>query len=271
MQLPFLKKQFVQVLLFIFMMIFLAIGKAEACSCDNGFIGINNHFAVSDYVVMALILESNDSPSAESKYHQIEIQPLEVYKGEPIRELKVWSNKGHGIISSCGISPGKDEYWLIYANEDDHGDYTFGWCSKSERLTEKSYYFFEDKWVENDYTKLLKNLEFLKNHARGIDREFYVVESGNSLNSFLKKYDHVNFDGSYGQYLIHFDRNFEIKSIEVLSSLTNEFDSELDEFLKTETKWKPQYPFEPSGDFTHILGIYQYSDAHPFLSKFFFK
>jgi len=271
MQLPFLKKQFVQVLLFISMMIFLAVGKAEACSCDNGFIGINNHFAVSDYVVMALVLESHNSPSAESKFHQIEIQPLEVYKGEPIRDLKVWSNKGHGIISSCGISPGKGEYWLIYANEDKNGDYTFGWCSKSERLTEKSYYFSEDKWVENDYTWLLKNLEFLKKNASDIYRDFYVVESGNSLNSFLENYDYVNFDRSFGQYRIHFDQSFEIKSIETLSSLTKDFDSELVDFLKEQTEWKPLYPFDPAGDFTHILGIYHYTDPRPFLSKYFFK
>jgi hypothetical protein len=271
MQLPFLKKQFVQVLLFISMMVFLAVGKAEACSCDNGFIGINNHFAVSDYVVMALVLEFYDSPSAESKFHQIEIQPLEVYKGEPIRELNVWSNKGHGIISSCGISPGKDEYWLIYANEDKNGDYTFGWCSKSQNLTEKSYSIIEERWVENDYTRLLKNLEFLRDHAGDINRDFYVVESGNSLNSFLENYDYVNFDRSFGQYLIHFDQSFEIKSIETLSSLTKDFDSELVDYLKTETEWKPFYPFEPDVGFTHLLGIYHYTESYPFLSKYFYK
>ncbi len=271
MQLLFIKKQFIQVLLLTFMIIFLAVGRSEACSCDNDFIGINNHFALSDYVVMALVLEAHDSPSAESKFHRIEIRPLEVYKGEPIRELKVWSNKGHGIISSCGISPGKDEYWLIYANEDENGDYVFGWCSKTEQLTDKSYYFHEEKWVENDYTRLLKNLEFLKKYASDIQRRFYVVESGNALNSFLENFDHVNFDRPFGQYRINFNQHFDIKSIQILSSLTKDFDSDLVDFLKEQTEWKPLYPFDPAGDFTHILGIYHYTDPRPFLSKYFFK
>jgi hypothetical protein len=125
--------------------------------------------------------------------------------------------------------------------------------------------------VENDYTRLLKNLEFLRDHAGDINRDFYVVESGNSLNSFLENYDYVNFDRSFGQYLIHFDQSFEIKSIETLSSLTKDFDSELVDYLKTETEWKPFYPFEPDVGFTHLLGIYHYTESYPFLSKYFYK
>ena len=125
--------------------------------------------------------------------------------------------------------------------------------------------------LNNSTKRDLEQLEFLKKHVSGLYREFMIEERSDKLAEYLKKFDGKTFDRSSAQYLITFDKQLQIKEVEILRRFTDAFDRKLITFIKKNIRWEKLDYFDSRDEeiengTKHVLGIYYYSDGDKFLS-----
>lgn len=130
-----------------------------ACSCR--IVPLLERIANSEFVAKAKIL--NIQPNENDKnLHDIEIDILELYKGDNIRNLKIYSVSN----SSCSFFTPENTTWLIFANKNKNGELSFGFCSGAQQLDRK---FDSEKYANSkenfkkSFELKLQVLEYLKN------------------------------------------------------------------------------------------------------------
>ena len=239
----------------------LSFSNANACSCARSWQETNNHYITSDFVGKVTINQVFDSPTKESNTFKIEVSTEKVFKGNKISTLYVYGNRGHDIISSCDVSVDKGEEWIIYATKNSEGKLAFGWCSNSKPMVKP---WFDDKAKQNRQQAIdreLKMLEFLASKLPNFKRNYSVQPVGTNLSDFLEKYDGIELPtNSYYQYLITFDRNLNVKSVEVLKGINKKIDTKFINFLKSGVEWEVPHADKPKTKFQHVFGVFYYYD-----------
>ncbi|MEP5944643.1 MAG: hypothetical protein ABJ356_08795, partial [Balneola sp.] len=91
----------------------LGYSNANACSCASSWQETNNHYITSDFVGKVTINQVFDSPTKESKSFKIEVKTEKVFKGNKVRTLYVYGNRGHDILTSCDVYVEKGEEWIV--------------------------------------------------------------------------------------------------------------------------------------------------------------
>ena len=239
----------------------LGYSNANACSCARSWQETNNHYITSDFVGKVTINQVFDSPTKESNTFKIEVNTEKTFKGNEISTLHVYGNRGHDITSSCDVSVDKGEEWIIYATNNSKGKLAFGWCSNSKPL--------QKLWVDGKakqkrkqaINRELRMLDFLSTKLPNFKRNYSVQPIGTNLSDYLEKYDGIELPtNSYYQYLITFDRNLNVKSVEVLKGIDKKFDAKFIDFLKSKVNWEIPYADKPHTKFQHIFGVFYYYD-----------
>lgn len=111
------------------MLLLIGTLNSFACKCSN--VGLADAFKQSEFVAMAKIISITPNKESE-QYHDIEVELIDVYKGEKITKLKIYS----ALHSSCAFYTEKNSTWLIFANKKD-GILTFNYCSASLQVDRK--------------------------------------------------------------------------------------------------------------------------------------
>ena len=149
--------------------LFIAISsKLLACSC--GIVPLMDRIPMSDFIATAKILKiSHDKEN--SNLHDIQIEIINLYKGQPTSNLKIYSV----LNSSCAFYTPENSEWLIFASKNKSGELSFGYCSGAKRLDKK---FNSERYphAEKNYKKSielkLQVLEYLKKSEIQTSNEF---------------------------------------------------------------------------------------------------
>jgi len=258
--------------------LFLFLTKTSlGCTCANSWASTNNQYITSDYVGKIKITKTYDSKSKKARSYRADIKSIENFKGKAPQSLTLRGNRGFesGVIIGCSTNVQKGEVWLIYTSKNSSGEYYISYCSFPQRLKNADGLRVE---LSDSERRDLKQLAFLKRTVPKLDRDFMIFEDTNKIGDYLEQYKGKRFDKSSAQYLVSFDQNMQIKSIETLRGFSDEFDSSFTHFLKSETKWyggdhgmlKEYRKYNLSKPTKHVIGVYYYNDENeePFISDF---
>lgn len=148
-----MKKLFVLILVSSFLNTF-------ACVCAS--ISLVERASNSDFIATAKILKVYPDRNNQN-FHEIEIEIINLYKGEHINKLKIYSI----LDSSCSFYTPENTTWLIYAEKNNEGILNFGRCSGARQLER---YLASEKYpnAQKNYNESieleLQTLDFIKNN-----------------------------------------------------------------------------------------------------------
>lgn len=188
-----------------------------ACECESE--QFMNLFTRSDFIATARILEiTPDSENENRHYSKIEI--IDLYKGEHITNLIIYSN----LNSSCAFLPPENSLWLLFANKNKNGEVGIGFCSGSQQMDRK---FKNDRNSRADKNHKKSNnrkiqfLEYLKSVAIEPKNEFelgFLIEPGS-----LKKFNNIAVKGDrFALYELTINKDLSIKTVKALKEFDNE-------------------------------------------------
>ncbi len=90
--------------------------------------------------------------SKDQDYQNLDVELIEKFKGKFKNNLTILTDS-----SMCNIFTSKNTEWIIFANNDQSGKLSFGYCSGSFKIDKKK------KTAENSITKTFDILRFLRN------------------------------------------------------------------------------------------------------------
>lgn len=130
-----------------------------ACTCLGTTVA--GYFQRSSFVAKVKIIKTTKD-ATDSLYHDAEIELITLYKGEPIKTIKIFSD----LESTCAFLPEANTTWVVFASLS-NGKLSFSYCSGSFQL---------DKRIDNprrpdvaqNYKESvelkLETLDFIKNN-----------------------------------------------------------------------------------------------------------
>lgn len=212
---------------FLFTILFIAFSsKLLACTCMSQ--RLLDRYAKSDFVATLSVL-SVDSET-DDDYLLLEIEIIELYKGNEINLLKIRKSKGYG----CAMYAPENTKWLIFAKNDQNGNMVFGYCSGPKQLDRT---FDKERFpnAELNYSKsLARKLELLETlKAEKIEPinpyDLYTSFKEESLEK-LKGYEIENGNNAF--YEITVNEDLSLKNIRILKEFDNEqLSTELIDFI----------------------------------------
>lgn len=206
----------------IILFILFNAGYALACSCVSQ--ELISRASRADFIATAKINTVKPDPN-NSKYHILQVQILELYKGRYIEEIKLHSQ----LNSSCAMLIEEGSSWLIFADINKNGDLSFGMCSGSIQLDRK---FDEEKYpgLRENYVQRIKNKQLMLAEVKEvlIDTDIYYTWAvrNNSNNWRLEFKDWDLKEHSVGFYELIIDKDFNVVKV---NSLKGFDDSEYNE------------------------------------------
>lgn len=200
----------------LFILFFLFNGK-NANACDCSIPNVLDHIRESDFIAVAKI-NSLSLDTENSNRHNAEIEILKLYKGKPIKEIKVWSL----LNSSCSFLPDEGSLWLIFSTKNYEGILGFGFCSGAILLDEE---FDKKKKTINTkdfYDKTgfrLQVLDFLPKSK--LKRENKAGLYISTSDEYLSGYRGSEIEGDrFALYELSIDTNLSIEAIEPIKEFT---------------------------------------------------
>lgn len=112
------------------LVIVFSVQQALACSCYTE--PLLSNASTSDFVAAVEIIDISPDP-LDDNYHDIDIQIIDLYKGESVTSLKLNS----WLRTSCSLYTEKGSKWLVFAKTNKKGDLSFGYCSGSKQIDRK--------------------------------------------------------------------------------------------------------------------------------------
>ena len=234
--------------------LFIAISsKLLACTCmSQRFL---DRYAKSDFVATLNVL-SVDSETDDDYLH-LEIEIIELYKGNKTNLLKIRKSKGNG----CPMYAPENTKWLIFASKDQNGNLTFGKCSGSKQL---------DRTFDKER---FPNAEL--NYSRGLERKLELLETLKEekiepINKYdlytsfkeesLEKFKGYEIENN-AFYEITVNEDLSLKSIKILKEFDNEqLSNELIDFIKNNIYIGRKGKLESiSAETKIILGLHYHS------------
>ncbi len=186
-----------------------------ACVCLPQ--NFESRYQSSDFIATAKII-SVSSLEDNSKFHKVEIQIIELYKGKHITSLSEASIQK----TNCGIYTPANTTWLIYASYDDSGILNFNLCSESMQIDDIPY--------DPNYPSYKKNVESQIQHTRDIlgylkkkrlselNKHRLVINMTAPCIQDLHEYDAVY---SFAIYELSVSKNLAITKIKNLKTFNN--------------------------------------------------
>ena len=110
-----------------FLLLLFVCASVAAMACKCAPMRLADNFQRAGFVATAKIIDVTPD-SLDSKYHDAEIEVINLYKGKSLKRIKIFSRGG-----SCYFLPKKQTTWLIFATEF-QGKLSFGFCSGSQHL-----------------------------------------------------------------------------------------------------------------------------------------
>lgn len=238
------------------MLLIFSVHKVFACSC--GIVPLMDRIPMSDFIATAKILKI--SPDKEnSELHNIEIEIINLYKGQPTKYLKI-----HSVLnSSCAFYTPENSEWLIFASKNKSGDLSFGYCSGAKRLDRK---FDSDRYphAEKNYKKSielkLQVLEYLKNYEIQTSNEFELITSFS--NGCLKNFKGYEVETDrFALYELTIEIDLSIIEVKALKEFDNDnLKSDLLNCVKESVKvYTRKKETEISNNTKIIIGLYYYA------------
>ncbi len=200
------------VILFLF-----SINKIFACSC--AIVPLMDRISMSNFIATAKILKI--SPDKEnSSLHDIEIEIIDLYKGQATSHLKIYS----ALNSSCAFYTPENSEWLIFASKNKNGNLSFGYCSGAKRLDGKidsKKYPHAEKNYKKSIELKLQVLEYLKNSEIQTLNKFGLRTS--FFNDCLKSFkgNEVKTD-RFALYELTVENDLSISEVKALKEFDND-------------------------------------------------
>lgn len=253
----------------LFILFFLLNGKnANACVCSMPI--LLEQIPEKDFIARAKIISLSPDPE-DSEYHKAEIEILKLYKGKPIKQIRVWSV----LNSSCSFLPDEGSEWLIFASKNNEGQLGFGFCSGSllidRKFDEKRYPGITEKYLRKINLKI-QVLDFLVSSKLEPKNEAGLNISS-SIN-FLSEYKGSGIEGDrFALYELSIDTNLSIEAIKPIKEFTfSSSNGSLIPHLKQDLKvWSKDQEKTIAKPQKMIIAIYYYpaeGEYESFLSLF---
>lgn len=197
----------IYVLVFVFF-----VQQALACTCYTE--QLLSNASTSDFVAEVEIIDISPDPM-DDNYYDIDIQIIDLYKGESIASLKLNSS----LRSGCSLYTEKGSKWLVFAKINKKGDLSFGYCSGSKQIDRK---FDLSKYPDlpDGYAKKIKRAREVLSDFRdlklsGLSSERFYTSSRREC---LRNFSGVSIDG-YDKAFYKLKVNIDSKIEEVIPLL----------------------------------------------------
>ena len=243
---------------------------AFGCTCANWLYSENDWYITSDFVGTVKILStSENTDDKKGRYYIAKIKPSAIFKGKAPSQLTVAGAKnGPNWGASCEKTVKPGEEWLVAVSKNSLNNYPLSYCSYASKLKSSD----GENTSRSSHWRAIKHFQFLERKVPNLHREYMLKESSNKLSDYLESFDGQTFGQNSAHYLITFDSELKIKSIEVLKGFSPEFDDKLITFLKQKTIWEKDNPglnkLPIKTGTKEILGIYYREGEKKFLSRF---
>ena len=100
-----------------------------ACSCHT--VSQVECFMYSDFVAKVQITKVYPNATRQSETFKIDIEILDLFKGQKVKSIIVYGSSDSLYRSSCDMSVSKNSTWMIYARKDTSKVYLLHSCSAS--------------------------------------------------------------------------------------------------------------------------------------------
>lgn len=175
----------------------------------------------------------------------------------------------------CGIYTPLNSTWLIFANRNQEGTLSFGYCSRSVQLDPTANPYFDalaKSRFDSSMSRMLHVLDFLKEYQNTFTATTNVMVSENSWrDSSLKGYEEQAYN--FAAYELAFEPGQTVNQIQTLKSFQNK---QLTDTIKDRLKKAKIYPYPKNtkADSPQKLLIlfffYAKEDTYPsFVSRYF--
>ncbi len=195
----------------------LLTGSLQALACKCARVGLADAFKQSEFVATAKVMSITLNKESE-QYHNIEVELINVYKGENITKLKIYSAQR----SSCAFYTEENSIWLIFANKKD-GILTFGYCSASVQI-DRQFNLIEYPKLDVKYKSSidlkLSVLDWLKRSEISLKDEFTLeVVRATDCYQLLKGFDGKKKDFAVVSFEIN--RDLSVGQIKLVKKFDN--------------------------------------------------
>ena len=190
----------------LFFILFFQVGQILACSCNTQ--ELLSRASRADFIASAKIESIKPDPD-NSEYHILQIQILELYKGQNIQKIKLHSH----LNSSCAMLIEEDSLWLIFADKNKDGALSFGRCSGSNQLDRK---FDEEKYpgLMEGYAKRMMAKQLMLAEAKEVLIDSDIYYSWTVRNNWRPEFkDWYLKENSVGFYELVIDENFKVMQV----------------------------------------------------------
>jgi hypothetical protein len=230
----------------------------------------DQHYQQSDFIAVAKITNI-DSSLHEQDQRDIEIEIITLYKGIAVTKLKIDNH----VKTMCGIYTPLNSTWLIFANRNQEGTLSFGYCSRSVQLDPTANPYFDalaKSRFDSFMSRMLHVLDFLKEYQNTFTVTTNVMVSENSWrDSSLKGYEEQAYN--FAAYELVSEPGQTVNQIQTLKSFQNK---QLTDTIKERLKKAKiyTYPKNAKADSPQKLLIlfffYAKEDTYPsFVSRYF--
>ena len=161
-------------------------------SCECMTTKLIDRYQKSEFIAKVKVIKVSEY-NAENYYQNADIEIIELFKGNKINNIKISSN----IRSSCGLYVPENSVWLIFAQIDNKGNLSFGYCSGSIQI---------DK---NMISKEYPNAEI--NRKKSIELKLSVLKFLSSQN--LKNTNEYNLRLTYSKACDNDFKGYEVQKI----------------------------------------------------------
>lgn len=254
--------------LFLIAICLISFSETSACSCIT--LPFDQHYQQSDFIAVAKITHI-DSSLHEQDQRDIEIEIITLYKGIAVTKLKIDNH----LKTMCGVYTPLNSTWLIFANKNKEGVFSFGDCSRSvqlDKLESRYYDTLSRSRFEASMSRMLHVLEFLKKYQHAFIRETNVQVYENSWSdSSLKGFDEQAYN--FAAYELIVEPGQAEHQIKRLKPFQNEvLTKSIQGHLKTAKvyPYSKEIPIQSTQKILILFFFYPKEDVHPsFVSRFF--
>ncbi|MGV3594522.1 MAG: hypothetical protein ACO1NK_04705 [Sediminibacterium sp.] len=254
--------------LFLITIFLISFSAISACDCVVS--SFDQHYQQSDFIAVAKITNI-DSSLHQQDQRNIEIEIITLYKGIAVTKLKIDNH----LKTMCGIYTPLNSTWLIFANRNQEGTLSFGYCSRSVQLDPTANPYFDalaKSRFDSSMSRMLHVLDFLKEYQNTFTATTNVMVSENSWrDSSLKGYEEQAYN--FAAYELAFEPGQTVNQIQTLKSFQNK---QLTDTIKDRLKKAKIYPYPKNtkADSPQKLLIlfffYAKEDTYPsFVSRYF--
>jgi hypothetical protein len=214
--------------LFLLIILFFINSSVFACSC---FVNVLlDKIQNSEFIAKIKVLKVSE-PTSDGQYQNAEIEVLELFKGNNIKSIKIYSN----LNTSCNLIVSENTTWLVFANNDKSGLMQFGYCSGSIQLDRKfdlkKYPNVESNW-KNSIDRKIALLRYFKSKNIRNPNEYNLQIKSISLSRDRFKGFEVNNE-KFAVYELMVEKDLTISKIKTLKAFDNQkLSDSLMSFLK---------------------------------------